>query len=163
MRLAQSCTRKTTKTCWGCLFWEFLCRRKCLRSHVHLFRICVWHRMSLIKKASVGPTRAQQVHRIWAQKRSVGHAFFVCGDAANISARARPLSESAERNINCNCSCHNYSAQPAKETKSTILQCNSNNNTIYETAITTTAWPHSKKKLSMLQWLRIPVLFVLKT
>ena len=66
VRLAQCGARETTLKKAAGLCWGFLCRRKCLRSHVHEFRIRVWHRISPIKKASVGPTRAQQLHRIWA-------------------------------------------------------------------------------------------------
>ena len=46
------------------------------------------------------------------QKRCVGHALFVCGDVANISAPSRPHRESAQRNSNCKCCCRDYSAQP---------------------------------------------------
>ena len=59
---------------------------------------------------------ARHAHNKWIasgqQKRSVGHALFVCSDVTNISARARPHRESAERDSNCNFCCHNYSAQP---------------------------------------------------
>ena len=75
------------------------------------------HRISLIKKASVGPTRAQQVYRIWAPKT-------LCG--------------SSECCSNLNRCFRDYSAQPPRgkqqrqhinATAITLLQCNSNNNT----------------------------------
>ena len=106
---------------------------------------------------------ARHAHNKCIASGAQKHALFVCGDVANISAHARPHRESAERNSNCNCCYRDYSAQPREGNNNYNTSMQQQAQHFNATAITTTACPRSKKQLSILQLLRIPVLFVLIT
>ena len=70
------------------------------------------HGIPLIKKASVGPTRAQQVHHVWATKTLCGPRIVRMRRRGKLSVHAPDHRESAERHSSCDRCYRDYSAQP---------------------------------------------------